>query len=407
MPNNTLLSPISASRDMATSAEQRIPPVTKLAASTGKIRGVNLGGWFILENFLSPSVFSAAQQAGGSGASLPQDQWGFMTTINNNAKALQILQQHWSSFIVESDFAQIKSLGLNTVRIPVPHWAFTNSSSEPYLSGAELPYIDQAVSLAAQYGLDVMLDMHTAPGSQNGFDNSGHIGAINFGSSSDNANRLYDALTAMVNRYVNDGKYGGAVKYVEILNEPLCNVLGGDYVASVYQTAAARVNAAISGSSRPQIVLHDCFATPLTNLGPFVSGSGPLAGTSFMIDTHRYHVFSPRQNLSFQQHVSLIKQDGDDIASATSSLGRQVVTGEFSLAISCSDCPTGYSSTVTAADVAKLNRQFFETQTVAYDRGAGWIFFNWAAENNWPWSFKTSYNLNWIPQNILAQDEAL
>jgi len=44
---------------------------------------------------------------------------------------------------------------------------------EPYIQG-QLPYLDDAVSWAASYGLKVIIDLHGAPGSQNGFDNSGH-----------------------------------------------------------------------------------------------------------------------------------------------------------------------------------------------------------------------------------------
>ena len=44
---------------------------------------------------------------------------------------------------------------------------------EPYIQG-QLSYLDKAVGWAGQYGLKVIVDLHGAPGSQNGFDNSGH-----------------------------------------------------------------------------------------------------------------------------------------------------------------------------------------------------------------------------------------
>ena len=91
-----------------------------------------------------------------------------MTAFNDNNAALAALQQHWSTWIVEDDFKQIAEAGLNTVRLPIPHWLWKSAGSEkePFLVGAELPYIDQALRWASQYGLEVMLDMHTAPGSQ-------------------------------------------------------------------------------------------------------------------------------------------------------------------------------------------------------------------------------------------------
>ena len=46
-------------------------------------------------------------------------------------------------------------------------------TGEPYIQG-QLPYLDKAISWASKYGLKVIIDLHGAPGSQNGFDNSGH-----------------------------------------------------------------------------------------------------------------------------------------------------------------------------------------------------------------------------------------
>lgn len=43
---------------------------------------------------------------------------------------------------------------------------------EPYIQG-QLQYLDMAVGWAGEYGLKVIVDLHGAPGSQNGFDNSG------------------------------------------------------------------------------------------------------------------------------------------------------------------------------------------------------------------------------------------
>lgn len=87
------------------------------------------------------------------------DQWTFMTAVNNNTKALALLQQHWSTWITETDFQAIQAAGLNNARIPIPHWAFNGSSTEPYLVGAEFSYISQAVKWAAKYNLDVLLNL--------------------------------------------------------------------------------------------------------------------------------------------------------------------------------------------------------------------------------------------------------
>lgn len=42
-------------------------------------------------------------------------------------------------------------------------------------SSGQLPYLRKAVSWAQSHGLKVIIDLHGAPGSQNGFDNSGQL----------------------------------------------------------------------------------------------------------------------------------------------------------------------------------------------------------------------------------------
>ena len=60
------------------------------------------------------------------------------------------------------------------IRVPSPRDKVLTlvGLGEPYVQG-QLQYLDKAVSWAASYGLKIIIDLHGAPGSQNGFDNSG------------------------------------------------------------------------------------------------------------------------------------------------------------------------------------------------------------------------------------------
>lgn len=303
----------------------------------------------------------------------------------------------------------VYSFGLtsaDTVRIPVPHWAFSASPDEPYLALAEQPYIGNAIKMAAKYGLSVLLDLHTAPNSQNGYDNSGKYGNVGFRTNNGgvNAQRVLTALQTMVKLYVNDPQYKGAVKSIEVLNEPICASLGADYMTQIYQNAYTTIRSAIAPNAlvKPTIVLHDCFISPLSNWAPAVGSGGGLSTMSFTLDAHRYQVFAPYAGLKMAQQVAAVKSFGQEVAAATTQLKRPILTGEFSLAISCTDCvPAGSTST----QIATLNRRWFETQAVAFEQGAGWIFWSWRAENNLPWSFKDAIAANWIPKVITTRDE--
>lgn len=99
------------------------------------------------------------------------DEWTLCNVLGNQTAHDEVLKPHWDSWVGLADFQKIKASGFNLVRIPVGHWAYDDLG--PYARGAA-PYIDKAIGWARQTGLKVMIDLHGAPGSQNGFDNSGH-----------------------------------------------------------------------------------------------------------------------------------------------------------------------------------------------------------------------------------------
>lgn len=66
------------------------------------LRGVNIGGWFVLEKWMNGDVFS------GAGAEAV-DQWTFDSTDG----AAQALERHWSTWFTEADVQSLKSYGIN------------------------------------------------------------------------------------------------------------------------------------------------------------------------------------------------------------------------------------------------------------------------------------------------------
>jgi len=56
---------------------------------------------------------------------------------------------------------------LNHVRLPIGYWAFEVGAGEPYITG-QLDYLKKAITWASDYGLKLIIDLHGAPGSQNG-----------------------------------------------------------------------------------------------------------------------------------------------------------------------------------------------------------------------------------------------
>ncbi|THH16259.1 hypothetical protein EW146_g4349 [Bondarzewia mesenterica] len=102
----------------------------------------------------------------------------------------------------------------NAVRIPVEYWSIPiNDSVKPYILGT-WPYLLRALYSAGKYSIHVVLDLHGAPTSQNGYNNSGQrtdnpVWAPNSG----NVTRMLDVLSAIAS------EVGGVVDTIELLNE--------------------------------------------------------------------------------------------------------------------------------------------------------------------------------------------
>ena len=157
----------------------------------------------------------------------------------------------------------MKAAGLSAIRIPLGYWAVDLRDDEPYVAG-QYPYLIQAVQWAREVGLQVMIDLHGAPGSQNGQDNSGLIGPVLFASNSSNRDRSLDVLRNLTEEF-SQSVYGGAVTAIELLNEPrldgeafTMSRLKDFYVDGakvVSRAEPSNIDVAIHGKSLPSSVL--------------------------------------------------------------------------------------------------------------------------------------------------------
>lgn len=187
--------------------------------NTNKVRGVSLGGWFVLEPYITPSLFEAF---GSNESKIPVDEYTFCQQLGRE-EAKRRLEKHWSEYYTEQDFIDIKNLGLNLVRIPVGYWAFQLLDNDPYVQGQE-KYIDQSIQWAKNQGLKVWFDLHGVPGSQNGFDNSGKRGTIGWQHSETNLEVTQNTLDYIFGKYGQE-QFQDTVIGIEIVNEPMMSSL--------------------------------------------------------------------------------------------------------------------------------------------------------------------------------------
>ena len=86
----------------------------------------------------------------------------------------ELMEYYWNCFFTEEDFRIIKEdLNLNTIRLPF-YWR--NILNDDYTLKDEdeaFAYLDWFLSMAAKYELYIVLDLHGAPVTQNGYEHSG------------------------------------------------------------------------------------------------------------------------------------------------------------------------------------------------------------------------------------------
>ena len=216
---------LNSTWDDSAQANPNVPALNSPWGSyaTQPFRGINLGGWFSLEPFITPSLFS--------GDSTLVDEYTLCTKLGpQNASAT--LEQHYSTFITEDDFQAIASAGLDHVRIPYSYWAVKTYDNDPYVFGVSWRYLLRAIEWARKYGLRVKLDLHAVPGSQNGWNHSGKQGAVDWILGPDgavNAQRSLDIHT-MLSQFFAQDRYKNIIVFYGLVNEPSLSIPQSDLV---------------------------------------------------------------------------------------------------------------------------------------------------------------------------------
>ena len=174
-----------------------------------KVKGVNLGNWLVLEKWMSPYLYEGAIAPNGKEA---EDEYYLAMSLPKEVYEARI-KVHRAEYITERDFTRIKAIGFDTVRIPVPYFIF--GDRPPFLGCIE--ELDKAFNWAERYGLKILIDLHTAPDSQNGFDNGGISGVCKWSSEPEEVEFVMTVLERLAERYgKREGLWG-----IEIINEPV------------------------------------------------------------------------------------------------------------------------------------------------------------------------------------------
>ena len=319
-----------------------------------KLRGVNLGGWLVLERWITPSVFDGSEA---------RDEYELASEPDGPLK----ISRHQSQFIGQEDFEWMRDNGINAVRIPIGYWIFDGDS--PYAS--TLRHLDWAVKMAKLCDIQVLICLHGAPGSQNGRDHSGRIGKAEWYRRAAYREQTIDVLEQLARRY----KTARHVWGIELLNEPLPGLFQLK-LRRFYQTAYDRV--ARAGRPGLTIVFHDAF-TPRLMRGAI----RPFRNYPAVMDVHWYHFTLPLyQIVPIGWYFRMIDLHGRLLRRL--KVRQPIIIGEWSM--------------VLAGNVLRRYRQsrheplmseHLKRQLVAYEAADGWFYWTYKTESPGIWNFRS------------------
>ena len=135
-----------------------------------QLRGVNLGGWLVLEPWITPSLFY--QFLGKDEGETAMDIHGFCEVLGP-VEANRQLRAHWAKWLTQAHIEALAATGVNSLRLPIGDWMYEPYGAYVGCTDGALDQVEWLLDQAHAVGLNVLLDIHGVHGSQNGFDNSG------------------------------------------------------------------------------------------------------------------------------------------------------------------------------------------------------------------------------------------
>lgn len=383
------------------------------------VKGINFGNWLVLEKWMSPALFYGTTA---------EDEYYLPTQLSREEYESRI-RIHRQSYISERDFAIVKSRGFDTIRIPVPYFVF--GDCPPYIGCTK--ELDNAFEWAKKYSLKILIDLHTAPLSQNGFDNGGISGVCQWSQHENLVEYVLNVLEKLAERYGQHEAMWG----IELINEPVTEPMWtqmnvpGRYVA---------VNEELAANSKPNtfefieqfyldgyhrvrkylpedkyVVIHDAF--------DFKRWKNFMRGDEYknvVLDTHQYLMMAEAFGCE-QTPEAYIKYINEVYAKDMEEMEKYFpcICGEwciFNSYICGFDTKGGktvlngidgaQSETFTPEDKKKVYRMISDAQLEAWKKGSGYFYWNYKLlldtvnESGWvgwdAWDFDKSAANGWI-----------
>lgn len=188
--------------------------------SVVNLRGTNLGGWLLRENWMSPA-----------GATDEYSLRQILMSRFGEAGMQTLLNTYDENWLQASDLDNIKQLGMNVVRVPIYWEDFMNRDGSMKPDAIAFHQLDWLVSEAGARNIYVILDLHGTPGAACPWQSCGR----------DNFNQLWSNATyqnwtvQIWQRLATHYNGNPAVAAYDLLNEPLVTMGASENPTQVKQ----------------------------------------------------------------------------------------------------------------------------------------------------------------------------
>lgn len=384
-----------------------------------EVKGVNLGNWLVLEKWMNPALFEGTTA---------EDEYYLPTQLPKEVYEARI-KVHRSEYITERDFSRIKAMGMDAVRIPVPYFIF--GDREPFIGCIQ--ELDKAFNWAEKYGLQILIDLHTAPDSQNGFDNGGISGVCKWSQQPGEVAFELSVLERLAKRYgTRKGLWG-----IEVINEPVLedmwecakiperypavdpkkakgskgNTL--EFIRGFYLDAYDRLRKYMP--EEKYVVFHDAF-----HLKIWKDFMREEKYKNVVLDTHQYLTVAEAMGCgqTMEDYLAQIQQWGQDIEEMQQYF--PVICGEWCLANSVAigyDTKGGQTvlnglvnesrDNVSEERRKEIYNRLGKAQLDAWKKGSGYFYWSYKLlidtvnEKEWRgwdcWDFGRCVDFGWFP----------
>lgn len=319
-----------------------------------KWHGVNYGNRFIPEDWMRhPYNFFQPVRRSARRAAL----WDL-----KGPEAKQRMMSWLDATILENHFAEMKTMGVEVLRVPCGYWNWVTYAHDdgPEVSGVYATgpirdrlknlhriaspreyrqYFDKIFDFAERHGIQILLDLHAVPGSQNGEIHSGvciesnedeHHRHLGFFQCQANLRMAVNAVREMA-RY---GRSKRNLYGIQVISEPhLHTDEGHAYLQSYYQQAILAAREFLD-SSVPIVLFEWTYEMLKWDDDAFPESTyGRVCW-----DTHLYHFPAPgekwtSENNGLEQAKQAYSWDLQQLRQFARAQGRdRVFVGEFSLA---------------------------------------------------------------------------